>query len=359
MTTSRERVQAAVVGAGAWAPQHVEAIRRTGLGEVAVLVGRDPVKVEMAAARLGIDRTAVNVEQVLEDPEVEVVHICTPNDAHAPVAHAAIAAGKHVVVEKPLAISAREARGVAEAASASGVHGMTAFTYRGFSTLRRARARVQGGELGSVRMAAGHYLQDWLLRPSGNWRLDPTRGGPSVTVADIGVHWFDAVEYVSSQRVERVVADLAINRPDAHWGEDTASVLLRLENGATGALLLSQVFSGQTNTIRIDLAGERGSLTWELGAAGAVLQVPGSVSQDANGGREENAVDALTNLFVPFYGAVLRRQPPRPHEVDYPTLWDGYRAAQFVDAVLASSRSQTWASLEEKASDGTKRDADR
>ncbi len=359
MTTSRERVQAAVVGAGEWAPQHVDAIRRTGMGEVAVLVGRDPVKVEIAASRLGIHRTVVSVEEVLEDPRVDVVHVCTPNDSHARLAHAAIAAGKHVVVEKPIAFSAKEARGMAEAARESLVHGMTAFTYRGFSTLRRARVLVHAGALGSVRMVGGHYLQDWLTRPSGNWRLDPTRGGPSVTVADIGVHWFDAVEYVSTQRVEQVVADLAINRPDAQRGEDTASVLLRFGNGATGALLLSQAFLGRTNAIRLDLAGDRGSLTWELGPAGAVLEAPGSGPHDANGGGEENAVDALTNLFVPFYRAVLRRQPPRPQEeVDYPTLWDGYRAAQFVDAVLASARSQTWASLDGKRSDGTRQDAD-
>jgi predicted dehydrogenase len=323
------RVQAAVIGAGAWAPLHVEAIRRTGIGDVAVLVGRDPVKVGVAASRLAVDRSSVNVREVLEDPTVGVIHICTPNNSHAPLAHAAIAAGKHVVVEKPIGLSAAEARGLAEAASSSRVHGMTAFTYRGYSTLRRFRKRVEGGELGETRIAGGHYLQDWLSRPSANWRLDPIQGGPSLTVADIGVHWFDAVEFASTQRVEQVLADLSITRADAHWGEDTAGVLLRFDNGATGTVLLSQAFFGQQNAIRIDLAGDRGSLTWEHGPAD-----------------EESAVDALTNLFVPYYRSVLERQPPHPNEEEeYPTLRDGYRAAQFVDAVLASSQTQTWASL--------------
>ncbi len=338
--TSRDRVKVAVIGAGAWAPRHVEAIRRTGMGDVAALVGRDPVKVRVAASRLAVDRSSVDVREVLEDPTIEVIHICTPNDSNARLAHAAIAAGKHVVVEKPIALSAEEARGLAEAAASSRVHGMTAFTYRGFSTLRRFRTRVQEGELGDIRIAAGHFLQDWLTRPSGNWRLDPIQGGPSLTVADIGVHWFDAVEYASTQRVEQVVGDLATNRPDPQGGEDTACVLLRFANGATGTLLLSQAFSGQKNAMRIDLAGDRGSLTWELGP-------------------EEKAVDALTNLFVPYYRSVLRRQPPPPGErVDYPTLSDGHRAAQFVDAVLASSHTQTWASLERKVSDDTLRAAE-
>lgn len=358
--TSLDRVQSAVVGAGAWAPQHVEAIRRTGLGEVVALVGRDPVMVRAAAARLAVGRASVNLEEVLEAPEIDVIHICTPNALHARQAHAAIAAGKHVVVEKPLAVSANEARGLAEAAAGSRVHGMTAFTHRGFSTLQRARVIIREGELGSIRMVSGHYLQDWLTRPSGNWRLDPIQGGPSVTVADIGVHWFDAVEYVSAERVERVAADLAINRPDAQWGEDTASVLLRFGNGATGALLLSQAFSGRTNAIRIDMAGDRGSLTWELRPAGAVLQGPGTGSHKADSRGEENAVEALTNLFVPYYRAVLRREPPVPSDkLEYPTLWDGYRAAQFVEAVLASSQTGTWAALEVKASDGGLRDPER
>ena len=325
----RDKVQAAVIGAGAWAPRHVEAIRRTGIGEVAVLIGRDPARVRVAAARLAVERASVNANDVLEDPMVDVIHICTPNDSHAPLAHAAIAAGKHVVVEKPIALSAGEARGLAEAAGAARVQGMTAFTYRGSSTLRRFRKRVQAGELGEIRIAAGHYLQDWLSRPSANWRLDPIQGGPSLTVADIGVHWFDAVEFASSQRVEQVAADLAITRADGHWGEDTASVLLRFDNGATGTVLLSQAFSGRQNAMRIDLAGDRGSLIWELGAEG-----------------EDSAVDALTNIFSAYYRSVLDRQPPDPKgEVEYPTLWDGYRAAQFVDAVLASSKTQTWASL--------------
>ena len=350
--TRADRLQAAVIGSGEWAPRHVEAIRRTDMGAVVVLVGRDPIKVGIAASRLAIPRASVHVEEVLDDPKIDVIHICTPNDSHARLAHAAIAAGKHVVVEKPLAVSAKEALKVAEAADRSRVHGMTAFTYRGFSTLRRARALVDGGHLGSIRMVAGHYLQDWLTRPSRNWRLDPTRGGTSLTVADIGVHWFDAVEYVSTLRLERVVADLAVNRPGARWGEDTASVLLRFDNGATGSLLLSQVFPGRSNAIRIDLAGERTSLVWELGPGGALLQVRGTEPQDARGALGENVGDALTNLFVSFYRAVLERQEPVPSaDVDYPTLWDGYRAAQFVEAVLASSQSRAWATLEANASD--------
>lgn len=339
--TGRGKVQAAVVGAGMWAPLHVEAIRRTGIADVAVLVGRDPDRVRVAATRLAVEEASVDVRDVLEDAEVDVIHICTPNNSHAPLALASMAAGKHVVVEKPIGLSAGEARGMAEAAGAARLHGMTSFTYRGYSGLRRSRRRVREGELGEIRIAAGHYLQDWLSRPSANWRLDPIQSGPSLTVADVGVHWFDAVEFASAHRVTQVVADLAITRADAHWGEDTASVLLRFDNGTTGTVLLSQAFAGQQNAMRIDLAGDRGSLTWELG--------PES---------EESAVDALTNLFVPYYRSVLERQPPNPsEEVEYPTLWDGYRAAQFVDAVLASSQSQTWASLERKVSDGALREA--
>jgi predicted dehydrogenase len=249
------------------------------------------------------------------------------------------------VVEKPIALSGSEALELAAAASRARVHGMTAFTYRGFTSLRRARTLIHEVSVGGVQMVAGHFLQDWLTRPSANWRLDPAKGGPSLTVADIGVHWFDAVEYVSAHRVVQVIASLAMNRPQARWGEDTAAVLLKFENDALGTVLLSQAFSGKSNEIRIEVAGALSSLTWELGPDGAELRGESVAPQDV--ACAEDAVDALANLFAPFYRAVLLREPPLVRgDLDYPTLWDGYRAAQFVDAVLESSRTHAWASVD-------------
>ena len=149
-----------------------------------------PERAREAASRLRVERAFGSPEEAVVSGDVDVVHICTPNHLHAPLAEAALAAGKHVVCEKPLAMTAAEADALVTAAERSGRVATVPFVYRYNPVVFEARARVAAGELGGLRLIHGGYLQDWLSSPEDdNWRVDPAESGASRTFADIGSHW--------------------------------------------------------------------------------------------------------------------------------------------------------------------------
>lgn len=379
-------LRAAVIGVGFIGPHHVDAIRRTGYADVVALGGTDERQLSLRAAALGVARATRDVASILADQAIDVVHICTPNASHVELARAALEAGKHVVVEKPVALDSSSADGLVALAAARRRHAMVAFTYRGYPMVRRARRLVRDGELGDLRLIHGQYLQDWLSEESDyNWRVDPELGGASGAVADIGCHWFDTVEFVSGRRVEAVFADLATvvsgrDRPVdaaaveagveppttrvAVVSEDAAVILVRFEGGPIGSCVVSQVSPGHKNDLVIELAGRKRSMCWRqesperlwLGSRASLEtlvrtpdQLPRSGVPELPAGHPEGWGEALSDLLRPFYAAVARDEEPPSvaAEADYPTLVDGARAVRFVEAVLASTREQRWVSLAE------------
>ena len=211
--TGSGRLRAAVVGTGFVGPHHVDAVRRGGYADVVAIVDRDPDRGPRTARALGVERAVLDLAAVLNDPSIDVVHICTPNQTHVEFALAVMEAGKHVVVEKPIAIDRAGAALLLAAAARTRRHAAVALTYRGYPMVRRARELVRGGRLGQLRLAHGGYVQDWLSEPTDyNWRLD-SAAGPSRAFADIGTHWFDAVEFITGVRVRAVMADLATLLP--------------------------------------------------------------------------------------------------------------------------------------------------
>lgn len=376
-------LRAAVIGAGFVGPHHVDAVRRGGYGEVVALGGADRPQLEAVARSLGIERATLDIGSLLSDPGIDIVHICTPNATHVALATAALEAGKHIVVEKPLALDERSAWRLVELAGRNRRHAMVSFTYRGYPMIRHARSLVDDGALGRIRLAHGQYLQDWLARASDyNWRLEPAAGGASRAVADIGSHWFDTIEYVSGLRVEAVFADLATfipfrARPSSDTiafgtamgatqqvavaSEDAATILVRFEGGARGACVVSQVSPGHKNDFSIELAGTERSLAWRqetpeglwLGAiegTQSLVRVP--VAVDAGvpqlpSGHPEGWGEALRDLLRSFYAAIFANAipPEAGAPAPYPTLIDGARAVAFVEAALASARESRWVSL--------------
>lgn len=380
------RLRAAVIGTGFVGPFHVDAIRRTGLGEVVAIAGSDAGRTAAKAAALGVERWTADAAELIADPSIDVIHICTPNATHVSLAEAALRAGRHVVVEKPLAMDGEAADRLVDVAGISGRHAMVAFTYRGYPMVRRARAVVGAGELGAIRLVHGVYLQDWLAEPTDwNWRIDPVAGGASRAVADIGTHWFDTAEFISGERIEAVLADLATFMPlrsrptagsvEAFAGvsgptesveiasEDAATILVRFASGARGACVISQVSVGHKNAFELEVGGASRSLAWaqesperlsvrtrdeetivvrDRGEAG-----PGVPSLPA--GHPEGWAEALRDLLRPFYAAISDGAPPAAAVASaaYPSLADGARAIHFVDAVLRSSREGRWAALDE------------
>ena len=201
-------IRVGVIGTGFAASSHLDALARLRGVEVAGVVGSSPDRSRAAAERLGIGRAYPDLDALLEDDSVDAVHNCTPNHLHAGITDRALAAGKHVLSEKPLAFDPEEgARLVAAAARTGAVTGVC-FNYRHFPLVQQARSGIPGG-IGSVHLVHGSYLQDWLFEKGDwNWRLEADRAGATRAAGDIGSHWIDTVEHVMGDRVTEVAADL-------------------------------------------------------------------------------------------------------------------------------------------------------
>ncbi|HYH65148.1 MAG TPA: Gfo/Idh/MocA family oxidoreductase [Urbifossiella sp.] len=367
----------AVAGTGFIGPVHVEAVRRLGHRVVGVL-GSTPAKGRAAADALGVPAAYESLAALLADPAVEVVHLATPNGAHFAQAKAVLEAGRHVVVEKPLAMTAAEtAELVRLAAARPGQVAAVNYNVRFYPLCLDARERVRAGELGDVLHVTGSYLQDWLLYPTDfNWRVLAEHGGDLRAIADIGTHWLDLVCFITGLEVEAVCADLRTVHPvrqkpaggsDTFTGsagaggepvpvttEDYGSILLRFRGGARGCVTVSQVTAGRKNSLRFDLAGSKAALAWDseepnvlhVGHRGraneSVGRDPGQLSaaarrfSDYPGGHAEGFPDSHKQLFRAVYAAIDGEAGP------YPTFADGHREVLVCEAVLRSHRNQRW-----------------
>lgn len=377
---SEGRLRAAVIGTGFVGPFHVDAIRRTGYAEVVALAGSNPERTRARATALGVERATTDVEELFADPSVDVVHICTPNATHVDLATRALRAGKHVLVEKPVAPRAEEADALEALARECDRHAGVAFTYRGYPMVQRARQLVADGAIGSVRLVHGGYLQDWLANETDyNWRLESPAGG-SRAVADIGSHWFDTAEFVSGRRIGAVCADFATflttrQRPSVATiafddaagervpvsieSEDAAGILVHFDDGAHGAIVVSQVSPGRKNAFTLEIDGSVASLAWAqeeperlwLGTREDQRTLVREPSRQEVGvpslpsGHPEGWAEALRDLLRGFYGAIASGATPGAAGAAYPTIADGARAVRLVDAVVKSARSGRWVTV--------------
>ena len=347
-----------IVGAGFIGEVHARAVRAAG-GVVAAVAGSNPRSSAVAARRLLAERAAASAEELVDADDVDVVHICTPNHLHAPLAKRTIAAGKHVICEKPLSTGVDSSRSLADlAATAMGVTAVP-FVYRFYPTVRDARGRVQAGEVGPLRLLHGSYLQDWLSRPDEhNWRVDPSLGGGSRAFGDIGVHWCDLVEFVTGHRITRLVARMmTIPRPTARSGpgtEDAATVMFETDQGALGSVVVSQISPGRKNRLWFSLDGAQASLQFDqelpdslwVGGREQNVMVPRgaeAASPDAARynivpvGHPQGYLDCFTAFVADVYAAAAGNPPD-----GLPTFADGLRAALVTDAVVRSAGSGNW-----------------
>jgi predicted dehydrogenase len=363
---------------------HVEALRRLGIA-VAGVVGSSPERARAKAAPLGL-AVYDTYEALLADPRVTAVHITTPNYLHFPQVRAALAAGKHVICEKPLAMTAAESAELLRLATTSGrVHAVN-FNIRFYPLCQQARALVAAGELGEPRIITGGYRQDWLLLPTDwNWRLEPALGGSLRAVADIGSHWIDLLTFISGQTVAAVMADMQTFLPvrqkptrpsDTFTGattpaaetvpqpittEDYASILFRFASGARGALTVSQVSPGRKNRLSYELDGAQAALAWDserpeelwigrreapnstLLRDPALLAPPARGTTDYPGGHAEGFPDTFKQLYKAVYRAVAAGTPPA--QPDYPTFADGHTALLIGEAIARSAAEARWVTV--------------
>ena len=319
---------------------------------------------QAAAAALGAERAFDSAEEMVREPGIDVVHICTPNHLHLPLAEAALAAGKHVICEKPLALDAAGAQQLVDAAAGSGLQTAVPFVYRYYATVREARERVGSGQTGPVRLLHGTYLQDWLLRPDDDdWRVDERLGGASRAFADIGVHWCDLAEFVSGQRIARLSARLLTAVPERRGHpvttEDAAVIQFETDQGAIGSVVLSQITPGRKNRLWIELDGAEETLAFDqehpdelwCGTREAVTIVgrdPATLSPPAaRFAFLPAAIRRATRTASTRSSRTLREHPDGSAVAGMPTFADGLRAALLTDAVLASSREERWVDVSE------------
>lgn len=344
------------------------------------MVGSSPDRTRGWASEVGVPAPYAELAEVLEDGRVDIVHIATPNFLHYEQVRAVLSAGKHVICEKPLAVSSAQTAELLTLARQAGVVHAVNFNVRYYAQLRQARRMIAAGTIGRVHQVSGAYLQDWLLLAEDwNWRVDPEKGGPLRVVADIGSHWIDLVCHLTGARVTSVVADLVTVLPEraqpvgasrtfSHAApaesvnrnvetEDAAGILLRLSDGARASVTLSQMSAGRKNALRLQVDGATGSLAFDgelpeqlwvgrrTGPSELRLRDPGDpdavpVPGALPAGHAQGFAETFRDLYREVYAAVRAGGPPAAP--DYPTFADGHKDALVADAIQRSAREGRW-----------------
>ena len=378
-------IKAAIVGTGFIGPAHLEALRRIPNVEVVALVEVNQALADEKAKQLGIPRAYV-FEDMLKQDDIDVVHICTPNFLHFIQAKAVMEAEKHVICEKPLAISLEEAAELVQLAKTTGLVNAVHFNLRYYPMVRQMKVMREKGELGQVYSIMGSYLQDWLfLQTDYNWRLEPDKSGDSRAIADIGSHLLDITEYVTGLKITEVMADFStvhktrlkpLKPIETYSGkmlsqddyqevpintEDHATVLIRFDNGSKGSITVSQVSAGRKNRLNIEIAGsvsnfefnsERPNELW-IGkrekANEQLMKDPSLVHREVSslvsfpGGHNEGFPDTSKQLFKEVYAAIATgNQPEQP---SYPTFADGLRELLIGERIVESNKKQAWVKI--------------
>jgi predicted dehydrogenase len=373
------QLRVGIAGMGFIGGVHARAARVAG-ARLAGIASARPEVAEAAASALGAERAFTSAAQLAEDPSIDVLHICTPNHLHVALAEAALAAGKHVICEKPLALDVPSAAMLAARAEAAGLQAGVPFVYRYYPTVREARSLVGSGQTGPLRLLHGSYLQDWLLRPDDdNWRVDPELGGASRAFADIGSHWCDLAEFVSGHRITRLSARTFTAVPERVRGdgrkafqasphqagaprgvttEDAAIVHFETDGGAIGSVVVSQVSAGRKNRLWIEFDGSEAALAFDQEQPEELWYGRRErltlVRRDAEAmspaaarlavlppGHPQGYGDCFDAFIADFYDAVRSGSPPE----GMPQFADGVRATRITEAVLASAHAQAWVDL--------------
>ena len=375
-------IGAAVVGTGFIGVVHVEALRRLGV-QVHGVVGSSHERAAARSRDLGLPDAYESFDAMLVDRRVEVVHITSPNHLHYEQAKAVLRAGKHVVCEKPLAMTSEQSAELLELAERSGVVHALNFNIRFYPVNQHVHGLVAEGGLGEVRLVSGHYLQDWLLLDTDwNWRLEPELGGDLRAVADIGSHWMDLTAFLTGKRITAVMADLATFIKTRHQPtgpvetfatdrnaktvpreihtEDCATILLRYEDGTRGAFTVSQISAGRKNSLVFEIDGSASAAWWTserpeelwIGHRGrpnelilrdpAIMNAEGRRASSLPGGHAEGFADTFKALYAAVYRSVAEGRPGD----GYPTFADGHEGMLVGEAVARSARESRWVGVE-------------
>jgi predicted dehydrogenase len=316
----------------------------------------------IAADRSYNDYTAMLAAETAREDGVDVVAICTPNFTHFPIARAFLEAGIDVICEKPLTTTLDDAEALNEVVRSTGRFLGVTYTYSGYPMIMEARHRIAEGLIGKVRTLQVEYPLEWMAtgvelhNQQAAWRVDPRKNGRGGSIGDIGTHAYHLAGYVTGLKAESVIADLA-TFVEGRALDDNAHVMIRYEGGARGMLWSSQVAIGCSNSLRLRVFGESGSLSWFQEQPNELVYTPlEGYPQTIKRGRDdlydltkartrtppghpEGYIEAFTNLYSGFASALRARD--RQREINgigaaVPQIYDGLKGVAFVDAVVDS-----------------------
>ena len=370
------RLRLAVIGGGPGSfigAMHRQAARLDdGYELVAAALSSDPERSVQAGLELGLaaDRAyasglALIAAEAARADGADVVAIMTPNDSHFELSMAALAQGLDVICDKPMTNTLAEAQALHEAVTRTGCVFCLTHNYTGYPMVRQARAMVEAGELGELRLVQVEYVQggraDESIKPGQSkkrWKEDG-RGGPSLVMGDIGTHAHNLLRFVTGLEVSEVAAEIGPIVP-GRVVHDFAGALLRMEKGVRGSFWVTQTAAGVENCLRLRVSGSRGSIEWmqevpqELlfKPLGAPVQKrtpngPGTLPFAARAsrivaGHPEGFHEGFANLYRDAAQAIAARRSgatPDPLALHFPNAQDGLRGIQFVDSVMRSSQA--------------------
>jgi len=379
------KIKVGIIGTGFIGPAHIEALRRLGYVDVVALADINEEVAKQKAELLNVEKYFGDYKKLLDDEEIMVVHVCTPNYLHYKISKEALLKGKHVICEKPLAMNSIEGKELVEIAKKKNLVNVVHFNLRFYPLMHHLKKMIERGELGKIFAINGSYQQDWLMYETDfNWRLMPEYSGISRAVADIGSHWLDLIEFVTGLKVVEVFADFATFHPirkkplkpvETYAGklmksddyedieiktEDYATVLLRFDNGAHGSMTVNQVAAGRTNRLYFEIYGSKKGVSWnserpnELwigrrdGSNEILMKDPSLLDPYAReiisypGGHNEGFPDTIKQLFGKVYKYILREGHKKGEAPDFPTFEDGQRELQICEAIVKSAKSNSW-----------------
>jgi len=373
-------IRTAILGTGFMGRVHLEAVQRVESVEAAAIFGRNADASARLAAGFSVPKATSDYREVFRDPAIDAVHICTPNAQHYSMAKEALAAGKHVLCEKPLTTTVAEAEELVALAARAKLRNGVCHNLRYYPQVQQMRALREAGELGELLVVQGTYSQDWLLYDTDwNWRVDAKAAGASRAMADIGSHFFDMAEHVTGLRVSSLCADLQtfhktrkqpkgsvetfankMIRPEDYVEtpvetEDFGAVVFRMGDRTRGAMTASQVSAGRKNGLSIEIYGTKSSVAWNqerpdelwVGHRGSgnsiFIKDPSLLTgrargyADLPGGHSEGYDDTFKQVFRRFYASISA-----PGSIEYPQFADGLRQMVILDSVLESHRARKW-----------------
>jgi predicted dehydrogenase len=382
------KVKVGVIGTGFIGPAHIEAMRRLGYVDIVALTDINEEVAKSKAEMLSIPAAYGDYKKLLADPQIEAVHICTPNNLHYAMTKEAMEAGKHVVCEKPLSMNSREAEELVRMAKAKGLVNAVHFNVRFYPLIHQIREMIKNGDLGRIFAVNGSYQQDWLFYETDyNWRLEPKYSGDSRAIADIGSHWFDSVEFMTGLNVKEVCADFATFHPvrkkplkpvetysgklltpedyaDVEIGtEDYATVLLRFDNGAHGSLTVNQVAAGRKNRIFFEIYGSKAAIQYNTespnelwigrrdGNNELLMRDPSLMYAGAReivsfpGGHNEGFPDTSKQMFAKLYKYIAGGGYETGAPAEFPTFEAGLRELEMCEGIVKSAKQEKWVGI--------------